>query len=76
MVVGHCVQVLLSGHTITTPSAGAYRKSPKIIAEMLKALKRRGVVKDLRAIRVLGVCNLFHVQMESGLILLARNFAC
>jgi hypothetical protein len=76
MVVGTCIQLLLSGHAITTPYAGPYRKSPKIVAEKLKAQKRRGVVKNLHAIHVLDVCNLFHV-METGLIsLVARNFAC
>jgi len=37
MVVGSCIQLLLSGPSITTEYAGPYKKSPKEVAEKLKA---------------------------------------
>ena len=55
MVVGSCIQLLLAGHAISTTSAGSYRRSPKKVAEKLKAQKKRGIVKDPHAIQVLDV---------------------
>ena len=78
MVVGSCIQLLLSGPAITTKSAGPYKKSPKEVAEELKAQKKRGIVKDPHAIQVLDVGDFFHIP-EPGLIshtAVARNFAC
>ena len=55
MVVGSCIQLLLAGHAISAASAGSYRRSPKKVAEKLKAQKKRGIVKDPHAIQVLDV---------------------
>ena len=52
-VVGSCIQFLLSGPAITIKYAGTYRKSSKEIAKKLKPHKKRGTVKDPRAIQVL-----------------------
>jgi len=80
MVVGSCIQLLLSGPAITTKHAGPYRKSPRKIADRLKAQKKRGIVKDPHAIQVLDVGG-FHSVISQNLALIshtavARNFAC
>jgi uncharacterized protein (UPF0147 family) len=57
-VVGSCIQLLLSGSAITTELADPYRKSAKEVAKKLKAQRKRGTVKDPRALQVLEVCYL------------------
>jgi hypothetical protein len=54
-VVGTCIQLLLHGVTITTKRVGCYRRRPGEVAEMLKAQRKAGIVKDPRAIQVLEV---------------------
>jgi len=65
MVVGSCIQLLLSGPAITTKFAGYYRKSPRKIAKKLKAQKKRGIVKDPHAIQVLDVGGFFFFWSET-----------
>ena len=77
MVVGSCIQLLLSGPAITTKHAGPYRKSPGKIADKLKAQKKRGIVKNPHAIRVLDVRWFFgHIGRNLIFTAVARNFAC
>ena len=60
MVVGSCIQLLLSGSAITTELADPYRRSSKEVAQKLRAQRQRGIVKDPRAVQVLEVCYLIH----------------
>ena len=86
MVVGSCIQLLLSGPAITTKFAGPYKKRPREIADKLKAQKRRGIVKDPHAIQVLDVGGFSfsgHIASQKTLApdishftAVARNFAC
>ncbi len=64
LVVGSCIQLLLSGPAITTEFAGPYKKSSKTVAKKLDALKKTGIVKDPRAIRVLEVSLHFMIQKQ------------
>jgi len=67
LVVGTCMQLLLHGFGLTTDLAGAYKWQPGKVAEKLKAHKAAETVKDLHAIEVLEVHNLFYLK-EMALI--------
>ena len=61
LVVGTCIQLLLSGSVIPTERAGpGYRRSAELITKNLKDRKAAGVVKDPHATQVLEVSKLFH----------------
>ena len=68
VVVGSCIQLLLSGSAITTELADPYRRSSKEVAKKLKAQREGGIVKDPRAIQVLEVCYLCNSWYGTGII--------
>ncbi|KAF9524596.1 hypothetical protein CPB83DRAFT_602958 [Crepidotus variabilis] len=53
LVVGACIQLLLSGSIFVGEIAGSYRKTPEEIAGKLKNHKAKGTVVNSRAIQVL-----------------------
>jgi len=55
LVVGACIQLLMSGSTLLAEDVGTYRKTAEEVAKKLKDQKAGGVVKDPHAIKVLEV---------------------
>lgn len=56
LVVGACIQVLLTGLVLTTVRAGPhYRMSAEEVAKKLKDIRAEGMVKDPHAAQVLEV---------------------
>jgi hypothetical protein len=54
LVIGACIQLLLSGHHYTW-EAGSYSRTPQVFAAKLKHQESSGVVKDMHAIHLLQV---------------------